>query len=104
MAKVTIGTELKLNINIQPMDSLSMDDYDFEVEVYCTPKKSIIIQKSSAIKVDENNYIILVDTNAVGVGRIKCKVTAQIPDADFIDDYRTEVVCADTGIDVIKPL
>jgi hypothetical protein len=56
------------------------------------------------IRVDSNNYIVLVDTNEVGAGDLKCKVTAYIPDGDFPDELRTEVVNIDTGINIIKSL
>ena len=99
-----LGTELKLNIHIEPIGSTTMDDYEFEVEVYCSPKKTIVIPKADAIKIDENNYVVLVDTNIVGAGDLKCKVTASVPDADFPDMMRTEVVAIDTGINIIKAL
>jgi hypothetical protein len=99
-----IGTELKLNIHIEPIGDTTMDDYDFEVEVFCSPKKSIITPKADLIRVDSDNYIVLVDTNVVGAGDLKCKVTAQIPDGDFPDQLRTEVVIVDTGINIIKTL
>ena len=102
--KPFIGTELKLNIHIEPMDSLTMDDYDFEVEVYCSPKKTIVVKKESTIRIDENNYVVLVDTNIVGAGDLKCKFTAWIPDGDFPDSLRTEVVSVDTGINIIKAI
>lgn len=102
--EVFLGTELKLNVNIEPIGTVTMDDYNFEVEVYCSPKKTIIVQKSEAIRLDESNYIILVDTNVVGAGDLKCKVTAQVPDGDFSDMYRTEVVAIDTGIKIIKAI
>lgn len=97
-----IGTELKLNINIEPMGSVTMDDYDFEVEVYCSIKRVITIQKKDAIRVDQNNYMVLVDTSETGAGDLKCKVTAYIPDGDFNDGLRTEVVAVSTGITIIK--
>ena len=78
--------------------------YDFVVEVYCSNQKVLNIPKSQAIRVDEENYVVLVDTKVIGTGRIKCKVTAQIPDADFSDSYRTEVVIIDTELDIIKHL
>lgn len=99
-----IGTELKLNIHIEPIGKITMDDYDFEVEVYCSPKRPIIISKANAIRIDGDNYVVLVDTNVVGAGDLKCKVTAQMPDSDFPDKLRTEVVCIDTGINIIKAL
>lgn len=101
---VFIGTELKMNVNIAPINGVSMDDYDFEVETYCSPKKSIITKKSEAIRVDGNNYVVLVDTSTVGAGDLKCKVTAYLPDADFSDMLRTEVVSIDTGINIIKSI
>lgn len=97
-----IGTELKLNINIEPIGEVTMDDFDFEVEVYCSIKRVITIQKKDAIRVDQNNYMVLVDTSETGAGDLKCKVTAHIPDGDFNDGLRTEVVAVSTGITIIK--
>lgn len=99
-----IGTELKLNINIEPIGDITMDDYDFEVQVYCSIKRVVIIQKKDAVRVDSNNYIVLVDTTETGAGELKCKVTAHIPDADFSDGLRTEVVGINTGITIVKQI
>lgn len=99
-----LGTELKINISILPLGSLTMDDYDFSVEMYCSKKRPIIIPKDSAIRVDESNYIVRVDSNVVGAGDLKCKITAKIPDEDFADGLRTEVACFETGITITKSL
>lgn len=100
--KVFIPTELKLNVHIEPMGNLTMDDYNFEVEVYCSPVRPIKVNKSDALRIDSDNYVVLVDTKVVGAGDLKCKVIAYIPDGDFPDSLRTEVVCIDTEIDVEK--
>lgn len=99
---VFVGSELKLNIHIEPMDGVTMDDYDFQVELMCgTFKKSNkIIRKEDANRVDSNNYIICFDTAELGAGSLKCKVTAYLPDGDFRDGKRTEVVLIETGIDI----
>lgn len=104
--KIFFGTELKLNINIEPIDGMTMDDYDFEVEVIggTFKRSSIVIKKDDAIKIDSNNYVLLVDTEELGVGDIKCKITAYIPDTDFADTLRTEVSLIDTGINVINTI
>lgn len=102
--KVFIGSEIKLNISIQPLGDLTMDDYDFEVETFCSPRKVVLTKKSDAIKVDENNYVVLVDTDIVGAGDLKCKITAYIPDADFDDGLRTEVAALETGVHIIKSI
>lgn len=101
---VFIGTELKLNINIEPMGEFTMDDYDWSVDVYCSTKRIMTIPKLSSIRIDSNNYVLLVDTEELGVGDVKCKITAYIPDTDFADAFRTEVSLIDTGINVIKTI
>lgn len=106
---VFLGTEIKLNIHIDPIGELTMADYDFIVEVYCSAKKSLIINKSNTqlakpVEGAENDYIILIDTSEIGTGNLKCKVTAYIPDDDFEDEERTEVSIIDTGIEIVKSI
>lgn len=100
--QVLLGTELKININISEVGNLTMDDYDFSTEFYCSAKRVLTVKKENAIRLDENNYLFRVDTEEVGAGDLKCKVTAYIPDQDFDDGLRTEVVGVDTGINITK--
>lgn len=104
MSKVYLGTELKLNISIAPIDGFTMDEYDFNVDVYCSTSRVLSFAKKEAIRLDENNYVVCVDTFQIGAGSLKCKVTAQIPDGDFPDDKRTEVTIIDTDITIAKSL
>ena len=99
---IGLGSEIKLNLNIEPAGGYTMDDYNFIAEVYCKAKKSVIVEKGKAIRIDANNYLLPVDTQELGHGYIKCKVTAQIPDVDFADGFRTEVVFIETNIEIIK--
>ena len=101
---IYLGTELKLNVNIEPIGGMTMDGYNWVAEVYCSPNKPTIIKKGNAIRVDENNYVLLVDTTNLGTGALKCKITAEIPDQDFDDSLRTEIACIDTGITIAKQL
>lgn len=94
---IYIGTEAKLNISVEPMEGAVMDDYAFECEFYCLPNRRLVLDKSQLVRVDENNYIAVVDTKPLGVGMLKCKVTAYLPDADCGDGIRTEVILIDTG-------
>jgi hypothetical protein len=94
-----LDTEAKLNINIEPIGSLTMDDYDFIIDVYCNSNGNILsFNKSDLIRVDENNYIVKIDTTKLDIGVIKVKIMAYIPDGDFSDGYRTEVTYINTGI------
>lgn len=96
------GSELKLNIHIDEMDGMTMDDYDFIVNIYCAANRSQTVKKDEAIRVDNNNYIVLVDTSKTGLGSLICKVTAYLPDGDFPDEVRKEIVIEDTGIKVVR--
>lgn len=112
---VYLGTELKLNISIDPIDSLTMDDYFFELDFYCQEGKHILIakeipddnneegknpNKNELVRVDANNYVALVHTNLVGEGTLKCRITAQIPDELFDDGIRTQIIGINTGIKI----
>jgi hypothetical protein len=103
---VFIGTELKLNVNIEPMSGATMDDYDFDVELICGSfkKSNIVINKEQTKRVDSNNYIVCFDTTEIGTGMLKCRVVAYIPDGDFKDGKRTEVTEIETGIEIVKSL
>lgn len=100
--KVYQGTELKLNIGIEPVGGLTMDEYDFSIEVYCYQNKAITFAKRDAIRVDANNYMVAVDTSATGAGELKCKVSALIPDGDFKDGFRKEIAIVDTDITIVR--
>lgn len=102
--KVFLGSEIKLNIHIASIGDISMDDYDFSLEVYCSQKNVLTIPKNDLIRMDRENYIALVDTAKLGAGDIKCKVIAYIPDWDFPDKTRTEIVLLETNIQVYKTL
>ena len=103
---VYIGTEIKLNVNIAPSNGVVMDDYDFEMEVFSntlfSSAKKVVIKKSEATRVDESNYMICIDTSIVGVGELTCRIVAHIPDGDFADGLRTEVVVVNTGIKIVN--
>ena len=103
---VILGTELKLRVHVDPINDCQLQDYDFEIEVY-TNTVSVKYTKNDIqhiILPDENRdtCIILLNTLDIGVGRVKVKITANIPDEDFIDGFRTEIAVEDTDIIVIR--
>ena len=100
MKTTFLGTELKLNIHIAPMGDMTMDRYDFTVELYCTTRQVVSIPKPQLKRVDANNYIVTFDTKDVGVGTLKCDIKANIPDSDFAAGVRTEIVKCETGITI----
>ena len=121
MSKCFLGTELKLLVNIDPIGDKYMKDYDFTIEVYTTtPERGIKAGQSKGVKfgsivrdpkaTDKDGYYVLVDTSKIGIGKVKCKVTAYIQDTDFggdggtPDGTRTEIDIVNTGIEVVKAI
>lgn len=101
-SRVFKGSDLKLNIHIEPLGGLTMDDYDWYVECYCSNETPIKITKDQARRVDENNFIIALNTQQLSIGPLQCVITAHIPDEDFEDEVRTEISRINTNINIIN--
>lgn len=101
-----IGTELVINVNIESLGDIHMSNYDFTIKAFCNEKKVVTFNKGdwNCQEVDDDNYVILLDTNDVGAGKLKLIVTAYIPDDRFLseenDGKRTEVIPINTGINI----
>lgn len=54
------------------------------------------------VKVDDDNYVACFDSSQLGAGKIMCRVTAYIPDADFEDGLRKEVETVETNVTITR--
>lgn len=97
-----LGTQVKLNIHIEPLGNLHMEDYTFECKFYVFPKRFVIINKSEMAKIDADNYVVIVDTTDLGTGPLHMSLTANLPDDDFPEIFRKEIACVDTGINIVN--
>lgn len=100
MVTAIIGTELKFNLYIAPISDIHAADYDFTVKVSSNSKSSVIIPKDDCIMQDDDNFLVMVDTTALGVGPISFEVIAQVPDGDFDDGFRTEIARYKTDVQI----
>lgn len=96
---VSLGTELKINISMEPMDGYTLASTEWFCEFY-TKRVKVKVSNEEAIKVDDNNFICIVDSRAVGRGELMAHIEVQIPDSDFGDNYRTEALTFSTGINI----
>ena len=94
----SLGTELKLNVNAELGNNLHLADVDFTATFYTQMRRSEVFAKEDMVKVDDDNYIAVIDTTNLGTGEYMMKLTAEIPDADCEDGFRTEVVKVSTHI------
>lgn len=95
------GTKFKLNINMTPVDGFSLEDVEWNAEVFSENGLArLTVEKKDATKVDKDNYIIKVDSAVCGAGRYYVTLTAYIPDPDFADGLRTERRTGFTGVTI----
>lgn len=88
--QVFVGTKLKFAIAISsPGFDINEDDFTVDIR---RGAKLIHFEKEDLV-VDENNqYYVCFDTAELGGGIIEAIITAFVPDDDFDDGIRTEVV------------
>lgn len=99
-----LGTELKINVHVEPMDGYHMSDYEFECAFYVYANKKVVYKKEEMKRVDDDNYLAMinsVDALKLGRGHINLEFTAYIPDADFKDGSRTEKAILCTGVTIV---
>lgn len=102
--KVYLGSEIKINISISPIQNYSMADYDWFIELFTKSNSIVKKQKEECIRRDDDNYIVTLDTNDVGDGALRFKLTAFIPDGDFDDGLRTEIATGFIGVSILKSI
>ena len=96
-----LGTELKINIHVEPIEGMHMSEYDFECVFFVYKNRPLVVKKNEMTKVDEDNYIAKVDSAKVGVGNLLMKFVAEIPDSDMNDGLRKEVELVDLQLPII---
>lgn len=98
----TIGSQIKILIAASLPDNLTLFDVDFDVVVYNDDKKDQQkkYKKTECILTDESDYVVLVDSEELGVGTYMVKLTVYIPDTDFPDGRRKEVIRINPNVKV----
>jgi hypothetical protein len=92
---VTLGSDAKIAFTVDLPDDLKLSDVDFTGKVYNAMKKDVKMDftKADCIMIDDGvAYVVLVDTDTLGIGTYLLKVTVHIPDTDYPTGYRKEVI------------
>lgn len=94
MQTFIVGSDVKILVAAELPDDLTLPDVDFTVKVYNVSQidKEKVYQKSDCIETEEGDYVVLVDSDELGIGVYRCLLTVQIPDTDYPSGFRKEVV------------
>lgn len=100
---IIIGTEKTLILKIDPIDNISPGEIPLTVEYFCNASNVVTISGDSLTWDEDNGYYLLpIDSTKVGVGRLKIRVIAKIPDLIFQDGERTEIKEFITNLNIIN--
>lgn len=86
---IPLGSEFKMGIHLCPIvqdgvETLYLEDIDFDCVFSANPIKKIVLNKSQLIKVDKENYVATLDSKKLGEGVVRCMLRTEIPDAHFM--------------------
>lgn len=89
-----VGSQLKILIDAELPDDLTLQDVDFTVVVYNNNAKDLkeTYRKADCILTTDGDYAVLVESENLGIGTYLCRLTVNIPDTDYPTGYRKEVV------------
>lgn len=87
--RVLMGTELKIAVESGATD---LSACDFTADVFTRPDRRVSFTRQDFKSIGGGRLMVVVDTTQLGVGgTVSVALTAQIPDADCPDGFRTEV-------------
>ena len=98
----TLGSQFKILVDATLPDELTLQDVDFTVTVYNDDQKDQqkVYEKSECILTDDGNYVVLVNSDDLGVGTLMVKLVVMIPDTDFPGGARKEVIRINPNVKV----
>ena len=102
MDKYYVGTEFKCALTITS-EGFDMDTDPWTATVTCG-KKNITCSPSERAISDEQGWKILVDSQLLGTGPYYLTVEIDVPDTDFEDGYRNEVLRMEKPLCIVNKL
>lgn len=96
-----LGEDIKFKISIKPIDGMTLDDFDWEIELWCNTNNKKVIEKTGTISIGNGAYFLCLDSNDFGIGILKLKLFSKIPDRDFEKGYRKQLAFCNL-VNIIK--
>ena len=101
LSNSVIDTRFKINVNMQPLDGYHLGNTEWEAMVFTQMgRRRKTFKKDDCVKVDEDNYIVPIDSAELGAGKYYITLTVYIPDSDFSDGFRKEKRTGFTGVTI----
>ena len=101
---VTLGSDVKIAFTADLPDELLLKDVDFTLKVINMSEKDVDADfvKADCIMTDEGaSYVVLVDSETLGIGTLMLRLTVYIPDTDYQSGTRKEVIKINPHIGIV---
>lgn len=100
--KISIGSveRYRISMNVEGLNNSTLGSTEWKLRVWCH-SKDLVIDKKSAIRVNDEEYDVFIDTAFIGRGTIKMQLMVDIIDADYKDGLRSQRPIFNTGDEVI---
>lgn len=101
---VTLGSDVKIEFTAELPDHLTLSDVDFSGNVLNADMKdeSVDFNKADCIELEGGeNYVVMVDSDELGIGTLMLKLTVLIPDTDYQSGTRKQVVNINPHIKIV---
>lgn len=101
---VTLGSDVKIEFTAELPDDLTLSDVDFSGMVLNADMKdeSVDFNKADCIELEGGeNYVVMVDSDDLGIGTLMLKLTVMIPDTDYQSGTRKQVVNINPHIKIV---
>lgn len=95
MQTVTLGSDVKIAFTADLTDGLLLKDVDFTVKVINMSEKDKDVEMPKAdciMAFDGAAYVVMVDSETIGIGTLMLRLTVYIPDTDYQSGTRKEVI------------
>ena len=102
--RLPLGGKTKVEFSAFLPNGLTMEDVHFSLAVYNAENTDMKmdVDKAACIEKEENVFIVIVDSDALGVGDVMLRLKLDIPDNDFPTGYNRQTVTIDPSLEVVR--
>lgn len=97
---IDYGAEFKVNVSMESIDGYHMGDIDFQCTFFTPGFDGMVLDKSDMVEIDADNYVAPLSSTEIGRGMLMVKYECDVPDNDFGDSLRHEVITVNTGLTI----
>lgn len=104
MKDVLLGTQEPVKVSVDAIGTITMADMDFTIKYFSKVYGyAVTVPKSECVKVDENTYEIVVDTQRIGVGMLNVIVDLAIPYSNAPSGLIKKLLYLPSNIRIVSP-